>query len=83
MLENHLENHLEYIRRIKNSGYNFKKLNFTTEEAFRAACDLIEADAEDYERLIKHKLRVCKSVGVLIGIGIAMIVTYFYILYKF
>ena len=77
------ENHLEYIRRIKKTDYDFSKLNFTPNDAFRAACDIIEDDALLYEKLIKSKIRKTWGAGIFIGIGIATFIFFFMIMYKF
>jgi len=66
--------HLEYISNVKNVAKNkslFDKLSPV--EAFELACNLIEVDAEDYTRYMKHKLKQTWGLGMAIGVGISLI----------
>jgi hypothetical protein len=76
-------NHLNYVRNIKASEDVFDIENKKPIEAFRLACNLIEADAEDYERYIKVKINRTFAKGFLIGIIIVSTFALLYTMYKF
>jgi hypothetical protein len=71
-------NHLNYVQDIKASEDMFDIKNKKPVEAFRLACKLIEADAEDYERYVKVKINRTFIKGFLVGI---IIVSTFVMLY--